>query len=150
MDWIFISKLTMILGSYALTLFVYKSIDWNARGLTNWKSTFANNLNDFLSRVFKKNLDDVRMFVVILFFAMPAFAAVVLVGYLILFEGTLKFLDSKSYWEQVFYSFAIICLFFCVRIYLDSEKFKIAEKDKEIKELRNQIWKLEKKRHDQS
>ena len=70
---------------------------------------------------------------------------VTLVGYIILFEGMPKFLDSRSYWEQVLLCFGFIASFFAYQVYEDGRKLKLREKDFIIDNQRKTIDELEKK-----
>jgi len=145
MDMVFISKVSIIVVLYFLTDYVYKKTEWHTNRPGNFERPIAQTLNNFLIKVFKKNLDDVLIFIYVIFWGLPLFLSVVLLGFIIVFQGTLKFLDSRNYWEQIVICFGFIALYFSIRIYLDGEKIKNRQKDSLIETQRKAIIELQEK-----
>ncbi len=123
MDYIFISKVVIIISLYFLTNYLYKRIDWHARGK---KIRFLEYLAIIIS-------------------AISLFIAVIGFGFIVIFEGSLKFLDSKSYWEQVILSFGLIVFYFGLKIYYDEALFNEAKKNSIIESQKKTILELKRR-----
>lgn len=129
MDLVFISKILIIIALYLLSKYIYKKTEWHKRGQMEWESPLTKKINKFLINVFNTGLDDLLGFIFALFWGLPLFIICFVLGFIVLFEGTLKLLDSRNYWEQILIYFGFISLYFAIRIYLDGEKLKKIEKD---------------------
>jgi hypothetical protein len=145
MDIIFISKLLIIVALCYLTNYIYVETDWYTRGKKTWSNPTANKLDKFLNTYFNKSLDDILIFVYVIFWGLPFLYSAIAVGFIILFEGTLRFLDSRSYWEQIILFYGLIADFFAIQIYLNGRKLKLNEKDLIIDSQRKKIAALERK-----
>jgi hypothetical protein len=145
MDIAFVSKVSILIALYLLTNYIYNKTDWHTSGLRDWQRPYTKKINNFLNKTFHKSLDDLLIFIYVIFWGLPSFLSLVLLGYIILFEGTLKFLDSRNYWEQIIICFGFIALYFVIRVYLDEEKIKKSQKDLIIDKQRKTIIELEQK-----
>lgn len=143
MDTVFVSKVSIIAVLYFLTRYVYHQTEWHVRGKRNWTKPIAKRFNNFLNKIFQKDLSDFLIFIYAVFWGIPLLISLVVLGYIILFEGTLKFLDSRNYWEQILICFGFIALYFSIRIYLDGEQVKKLQKDAIIAAQRKTIAELE-------
>lgn len=145
MDIVFISELLIIVALFYLTNYLYKIVDWHARGQKAWTNETAKNIDKFLIRNFKTSLETVLIFTSSIIWGLPLVFSAIVLGFIILFQGFFEFLDTKGYWEQILICFGVISLIFSIRIYLDGERKKTTEKDGIIEDQRRKIYELEMK-----
>ena len=77
------------------------------------------------------------------FFGLPMFYSVVFFVFVVLFQDSLKRLESKSYLEQIVIVFGAIVIYFAARINLDGNQKKKREKDAIIESQKIRIYELE-------
>jgi len=128
MDYEFTSKVILVICLYFLTNYFYKSIEWHSP-----------------SKDDKKDFQFFMRYLFISIFGVAFLYGIVVFGFIILFQGSLEYLETRNYLEQIAISFAAIVIYFNFQINLDYRKIKETEKRLLIEEQKKMIQELERK-----
>lgn len=128
MDYEFVSKVILVICLYFLANYFYKSIEWHSS-----------------SKDEKKDFQFFMRYFFISIFGVAFLYGIVVFGLIILFQGSLEYLETRSYLEQIAMSLAAIVIYFSFQINLDGRKIKEKEKGLLMEEQRKMIRELERK-----
>lgn len=123
MDFIFISKVIIIIALYFLTNFAYRKIKWN-------EST-AN----------KKEI--ILVYAIVIITIIPLSFAVIGLGFIIIPNGLFNYLEQETYVEQIIIVFGFIIIFFTIRIMWDKKEKEKKKNQELISNQANEIRYLE-------
>lgn len=128
MDYEFVSKVILLICLYFLANYFYKSIEWHSS-----------------SKDEKKDFQFFMRYFFISIFGVAFLYGIVVFGFIILFQGSLEYLETRSYLEQIAISLAAIVIYFRFQINLDGRKIKEKEKGLLMEEQKKMIRELERK-----
>ena len=125
MDFIWISKVLIIICLYFILNKVYKSVDWNSSKMTY------------------KPLD----ILLYLAFGISAFSALIAFTVLIIviFPSIFNYLDTREYWEQIIILLGFIAFYFFFKIKMDDINDKKQKRESLINSQNYRIRELEDK-----
>lgn len=126
MDYIFISKIAILIGLFFLTRYFYKVNDWNKKGTS------------------KK--EDYLMYLIVLIILAPiglAFGTFMHLIMDIIPNGIINLIDSKSYLMQIIIMFGFIIFYFGFLIWRDGKREKKIKEGKDRDDLIDKIRDLQ-------